>query len=63
MNVRHGGGKWTKPNKEVVEGEFKNHLPQGKVSIRLQNGDLYNGNVEKGVIHGEGEYRYLNTKM
>ena len=63
MNVRQGGGKWTKANKEIIEGEFKNNQPQGQVSIRKANGDLYMGNVERGVIHGKGEYRYLETKM
>jgi len=56
MNLRHGGGKWTKPSKEVIDGEFKYHFPQGHVSMRLSNGDLYDGNVEKGIIHGQGKY-------
>jgi len=63
MNVRHGGGKWTKPNKQVIEGEFINNLPQGHCTIRCSNGDLYRGNVDKGVINGEGEYKSLTKKI
>lgn len=63
MNVRHGGGKWVKPNKEIIDGEFVNNQPEGQVSMRRANGDLYKGNVVRGVIHGKGEYRYLIRKM
>lgn len=63
MNVRHGGGKWIKPNKEMIEGEFINHQPHGHCCIRLSNGDLYQGNVDRGVINGKGMYKSLIDKM
>jgi hypothetical protein len=37
-----------------------NDLPEGKVEINFENGDIYKGLMKDGQMHGEGEYSYAN---
>lgn len=38
----------------VIEGEFRDGLPQGDVVIQYENGDSFTGQVHRGVPVGEG---------
>ena len=57
MNIRHGYGEMTLRDGTILKGQFTNNDPMGEFRVTFINGDIYNGNVNKGIFHGEGELR------
>ena len=51
-----------KANNEVIEGAFQNNKPNGMCSVRIKNGDLYQGQMKDGCITGQGIYKSLQRK-
>lgn len=43
-----------------IEGEFKRGLPNGNVTIFMQNGGSYTGEVQDDVLYGYGTFNYSN---
>jgi len=41
----------------VIKGEFINNYPEGQCKISFVNGNVYEGNVKRGVIDGVGELK------
>jgi len=54
----HGQGTFTHPTEGSLSGQWSEGLPSGLCEQHLGNGDLYKGNVNKGVREGEGVYTW-----
>ena len=57
MNIKHGYGELTLRDGTVYKGNFVDNHAQGNFRVSFCNGDVFNGNVKKGIFHGEGELR------
>ena len=55
-----GLGKFTFPDGDTYEGEFKDWDMNGQGTYTWTNGDKYVGEYKDGEEHGQGTYSYSN---
>jgi len=48
-------GNLQKSDGTVMVGEFMRHKPHGQISINYPNGDQYDGEVNMGIMEGQGK--------
>jgi hypothetical protein len=63
MNIRHGYGEMTLRDGTILKGQFTNNQAMGEFRVIFLNGDIYNGNVLKGIFHEEGELRQADGQI
>ena len=44
-------------------GQFAQNQANGACMIQFQNGSLYQGNVDKGIMHGKGHITSLSKEV
>jgi hypothetical protein len=52
----HGVGRMEWPDGGHYDGQFRDGAFDGKGTFTYQNGDIYEGDWEADVRHGEGKY-------
>jgi len=56
-------GKYTYPNGDVYEGEFRYGRRSGKGKLTYANGDVYEGDWENNAINGKGKVTYAGGSV
>ena len=46
-----------------IQGEFRNHWPNGFCTIQINDGSLFQGQVIKGVMNGKGQLTKLDKTV
>jgi hypothetical protein len=51
-----------RPGRATYEGDFKQGLRSGNGLMVYENGDIYDGEWNDGLMHGVGTYKFLNSR-
>lgn len=57
-DCQQGAGKLRNFNGDIYEGTFVEGLPEGEVHVSYRNGDQFQGSMRRGLLHGDGTYRW-----
>ena len=53
---------YTFPDGRVYVGDIKDNVPNGIGNMKFSNHDVYEGNWEKGKMHGRGKYYFYDSQ-
>ncbi|XP_065197741.1 MORN repeat-containing protein 3-like [Sycon ciliatum] len=57
---RHGHGRMVRADGSVYEGGWKDDKECGAADLSLPNGNFHKGEWKDGLMHGPGEYHYID---